>query len=344
MLNFFVLQNNTGSRYYRLIPQLRWLKEQGHKVILETVECPTIEQYIDWADVVILQMVFSKEIVDLIKSKGKKFIFECDDLVHNVPSTHYSYQETRGIANKVKWFFRLRHLLKNCDGFISTTKTLDWVYGRWAKKSLVFPNYCDIYHWLKEYKKNNTSQIRLLWAGSKSHNGDLAMLKPVIKRVLEKYPQVKFLYIGMGGIKTDNLYARFVYGDDFFDDLPNNRESLLPVDASVWPYVLSGLIADIAVAPLEKNYFNTFKSQCKYLEYGINQIPAVYSPHYTDVKDGETGLIANTPEEWFEKICLLIENEQLRKSMGKKAKEDIIKNYFMDNYLQTWQRFVEQWT
>jgi glycosyltransferase involved in cell wall biosynthesis len=341
-MNIFCLHNNTGSRYYRIVPQLKWMQARGHKVILETIDCSNIEQYLDWADVLILQMVLSKEIVDLARSKNKKIVFECDDLLHNVPKTHYGYKDTRGIKNKIKWFGRLFHLLKNCDGFISTTQTLDKLYGRWAKKSLVFPNYCDLTHWLKEEKENQSDYIRLLWAGSTSHTGDLQMLKPVINKILLKYPQVKFLYIGMGGINTDNLYAKFIYGEDFFSELPDNRESLLSVHASVWPYVLSGLMADIAIAPLEKNYFNTFKSQCKYLEYGINKIPAVYSRHhYTDVKEGNTGLLADTLDEWQEKISLLIENKGLRKLMGKEAQADIISNHFTENYLHIWQEFVE---
>ena len=213
-----------------------------------------------------------------------------------------------------------------------------------AKKSFVFPNYCDLNHWLKEYKPNKSDKIRLLQAGSISHVTDLLEIKPTLKKILLKnQDKVKFIYIGMGGIKSDNKMAEFIYGDDFWEGLPDNRESLLAVPGYVWPYKLASLGADLAVAPLQKNYFNRFKSCCKYIEYGINKIPAIYSGwHYKQVvKHGITGFLADTEEDWIRYAKILIENKKLRKEMGENAYNDIIQNYNINNYLGRYCDFIE---
>lgn len=342
-MKIYAIHNNTGSRYYRLVPQLKKMQEAGHEVILEAHNDKNIDAHLNWADVIIFQMVFDLTRVKRAKAIGKKVIFECDDLIHIVPKTHYEYENTRGIVNRIKWWSRIIPILIRCDGFISTNKYLNIKYGILAKKRFIFPNYADLNHWLKETKENPTDRIRLLWAGSTSHTGDLQMIKPVLKKILTKYPQVQFVYIGTGGIKTEDLNAKFIYGDDMFAELPDNRESLLPMTGKLYPYTLASIGADIAIAPLEKNYFNRFKSTCKGLEYGINKIPAVYSSwFYKDlIINGYNGFLADTEEDWITALSILIEDKQKRKQTGDNAQSFILKNYNIDNYLNEWQAFVE---
>lgn len=340
-IKILALHNGTGSRFYRLVPQLRFMQKLGHQVRLEKHDTAYIEQKIAWCDVLILQMVFSSEYVDIAKKLGKKVIFECDDLLHTVPKDHYNYEELKGMKG-LKLYWQCLKLFWKCDGFITTVPKLKRIYGWLAKKSLVFPNYVSLEHWLKENPKNHTKRIRLLFAGSTSHEGDLLWIKPIIKELLEKYKNLQFIHIGTGGVRTDDLYAKFVYGQDLFEGLPNNRESLLAVPSEVWPYILATLQADIAIAPVRNNYFNSFKSQCKYLEYGLNGIPGVYSKwHYSDVKHGETGLLADTPEEWKRQLEKLINDARLRARIGENAREDVIENFNINNFITEWQGFVE---
>ena len=150
-MKILAIHNGTGSRFYRLIPQLKWMQKEGHKVVLEKHDTEHIHQKIDWADVVIVEMLFSEELMKTIKSKGKTLIFECDDLIHTVPKDHYSYEETKGFK-KIAWLWRIYRTLRHCDGFISTTPGLTKLYGWIAKRSLMFPNYCSLEHWMKKPK------------------------------------------------------------------------------------------------------------------------------------------------------------------------------------------------
>lgn len=338
-MKIYAIHNGTGSKQYRLIPQLKAFQERGDEVILEKHDDKNMIEHIDWADIVIFQMVLSLEWIKYAKSKGKKVIFECDDLIHIVPKTHYAYKETKGIKNRLKYWWLFWRVFRLCDGFISTNKYLDRKYGWIAKKSFVFSNYCDISHWIRPYKGNTTEDIRLLWAGSTSHTGDLQMIQPVIRRIMDKYPQVKFIYIGHGGIQSDNLQAKFIYGEDIFNDLGGKRESLLSVPANIYPHILASLQADIAIAPLEKNYFNKFKSQCKFLEYAINKIPTVYSKwFYTDA----IGLKADTQDEWFIAISYLIENYSERKEMARNAYDEVLNKYDIRLYINKYINFIDE--
>lgn len=365
-LKILALHTDSGSRFYRINPQLRWMQKMGHQVRLERHDIEYLDQALAWCDVLILQMVFSPELVAQAKAMGKKVLFECDDLIHKTHALHYAYEETRTLRSRIKWLWRIWRVLRQCDGFIVSTPELKRAYGWMAKQTLVFGNYMELEHWLKEPVKNTSDRIRILWAGSTSHTGDLYWVKPIMAEILRRYPMVQFIYIGTGGVPTDDLYARFIYGDDMFEGLPKDRrESILPAPPNVYPYILSSLMADIAIAPLEKNDFNRYKTQCKYLEYALNGIPGVYSKwFYTDVKDyyaehlrgwrigGEmgadaaawalaTGVLADTPEEWIDALSLLIEDATLRRSIGENARQEVIKSYNFTDHAGRWQGFVE---
>jgi len=335
-----IIGNNTGSRFYRTIPQLKYLKSLGHEVFSVKHSDRNLREYIDNSDIVIFQMVLSLDLVQYAVKSRKRVFFECDDLIHRVPPKHYAYEETRGLKGLVM-LWNIYRILRLCDGFITTNKKLARIYGWMAKSSFVFPNYCSLEHWVKE-KKTQDKQIRILFAGSTSHDADLLWIKPVMKNILEKNPQVKFIYIGTGGIKTDDLYAKFIYGEDLFEGLPENRESLLPYPPEVYPYIFSSLMADIAIAPLEKNYFNSCKSTCKTLEYGINKIPGVYSEWFykSAIKDGNNGFLAKDEQEWAEKIQLLINDVNLRKQIGENAFNEVVQNNDMNKFVSEWADYV----
>lgn len=353
-MKILCLHTNTGSRFYRVNPQLRMMQNAGHEIRLERHDTQHFDQLLEWCDVLLLQMVFSVDLVKHAKKMGKKVIFETDDLIHKTHEKHYAYEETKGAWNQFKWLVRIFRVFSRVDGVIVSNKDLKKMYGWMCKRCFVFPNYMELEHWLKEPKKNHSSRVRILWAGSTSHTGDLHWVKPIMDKILKKYPQVQFIYIGHGGVPTDDLYARFIYGDDVFEGLNRDqRESMLPVPPNIWPYILPSLSADIAIAPLEKNEFNRYKTQCKYYEYGLNGIPGVYSRwFYKDVIDevtyendfqpgGSTGLLADTPEEWISALSLLIENATIRNKIGENARRVVIEKYNFSDHSRAWQGFVE---
>jgi len=338
MLKLLIIGNNTGSKYYRYIPGGRYLQDLGHQVMIADHDDKHLQERIEQSDVVLFQMAFSPELIRYAKRLGKRVVVEADDLLHRVGAEHYSHKELSGLGS-LRWYLRVWRCLWHADLFVTTTEELRRKYGWMCKRSAVWANRCDIAHWIKPERHNASDQVRILWAGSSSHTEDLRFIAPVMKRVLERHPEVKFLTIGHGGAPTDDLYTQFVYGDnDIFADLPKgSREMICPVPANVWPAVLAGIAADIAIAPLVKTEFSRMKSQCKFIEYGINGIPGVYAGwFYTDVNHGEDGLLADTPLQWEAAIELLITDVTYRRRLGVRARERILNDFDVRPHLKAW--------
>jgi len=93
---------------------------------------------------------------------------------------------------------------------------------------------------------------------------------------------------------------------------------------------------DIGLMPLIDNPRARGKCAFKALEYMGVGTPVVISPvgmNAEVIEDGVHGFFARTPEEWFEKLEILIKNPDLREEMGKKARQRVIELYsFEANY------------
>lgn len=148
--------------------------------------------------------------------------------------------------------------------------------------------------------KYQDGRIRLVWIGSASTVGYIRQLAPILQRLSGKYP---------------NLIVRMI--SDAFIDVEG-----VPMEKIVWTPQMRfrGLTeSDIGLAPLPDTPFTRGKCSFKVLEYSASGLPVVASPVGTNpdhVREGQTGFLVNSEQEWFEKLCLLIENEPLRTRMG----------------------------
>jgi glycosyltransferase involved in cell wall biosynthesis len=91
---------------------------------------------------------------------------------------------------------------------------------------------------------------------------------------------------------------------------------------------------DINLVPLEDNSFCQAKSELKFFEAGILGIPtvAVYNETFVGaIEDGVTGFLAKNKLDWTEKIGQLVADNNLRKTMGEKAREKTLKDYTNKN-------------
>jgi glycosyltransferase involved in cell wall biosynthesis len=68
---------------------------------------------------------------------------------------------------------------------------------------------------------------------------------------------------------------------------------------------------------------------------GIPVVASAVGMNNEIVKEGKNGFLVTTKQEWLEKLTLLIENEILRKQLGKQGRIDIETKYSNKIALQT---------
>jgi glycosyltransferase involved in cell wall biosynthesis len=173
----------------------------------------------------------------------------------------------------------------------------------------VIPNVLPVEGWeYPEPKVQREDKVVLGWAGSTSHIGDVRMIDDVVQQLLERYPYAEMAFAG--GPPEPEL-------------TPHPRIRRLPAtDIQHYPKLLEEF--DIGLAPLADTAFNASKSDLKFVEYSMLGIPSVVSklePFLRTVKQGENGFLAASAKDWLKHLGRLIENVELRRSIGARAQE-----------------------
>lgn len=348
-MKLYFLTNSTASRVWRMIPQARLMQRFGHEVQLDEYKGDIDMTKIAWADVVISEMVFDFRILYALEGTNKKLIYEVDDLQEITHRKHYAYKDTSGLHGWKRRAY-LYTFMSKCDSIIVTNEKLKkrytWLKYFGNKKEIyVLPNYMDMSFWDKPTHVNESGKTRIVWVGGSSHTIDLEYVKPVLKRVLEKYKDVVFVYMGHGGWSDpDSPFPEFNHGEHILKGLPREQLRMeYGIDWSQYPTKLSYLQGDIGIAPVVQNSFAEAKTPIKAMEYGINHMPCVASKFlYKDVIiHGKTGYLAETQEQFYEYLCKLIDDEKLRRDMGAAAYKHVRENFDISKHINKWRQVYE---
>lgn len=184
----------------------------------------------------------------------------------------------------------------------------------------VFPNTVvlnDYAHY--DVIRENPDEVRVLWQGGMSHYIDWYPLRDALKTVSEKYTNIKWIIWGE--------YFNWIH-----DVIPEDRVEWIKWTPNDGYKIRRGLLnIDINLCPLANNVFNWCKSAVKWYEGSIWKNPeatlaANVGPYKEEIVDGISGLLYNTEDEFVEKFSILVNNIELRKTLGANAKKWILKN------------------
>ena len=331
--------NSTASHIWRADGIARRMNERTEHEMAVTTHDQWNNDTIG-ANIVIMEMLTSHAMVETCKNMGAKVIYEADDVVID------AYGRERKNLMHIDKNFRSSAIetIRKCDAVTVATEAMKENYARFTDAPIyVLPILMDYQFYgipeVIEMPERNTDEIRIGWFGGKGHFEDLKMVLPAIKEVLERDKRVKFIYCGYGGMESDSLAMQAQWGEDVFKDIPRERREFVPgAPEDWWAHKHRFLDLDIGIAPLVDDYFSNSKCPTKWLEYSVFKTPAVCSkPVYSKVvKNGKTGLIANTTEEWKNHLLALVKDPILRQKIGTAASEDVRENHNLEDRWEEW--------
>jgi len=101
---------------------------------------------------------------------------------------------------------------------------------------------------------------------------------------------------------------------------------------------------DIQVIPRQDTYFNKAKSNLKFLESSMLEIPVIaqsfpdgLSPYEVDPEDAKYMILCRTQDEFVTAIRELSADKALRREMGRKAKEYVTEKYDIEKNAYKWE-------
>jgi len=283
-----------------------------------------------------------------LKDAGKKIVFDNDDTYKD-----YGGFKFTEFMNEERVKRGLKTLNKNLDTFIKeadlitcSTEFLKKEYENLNPNVVVLPNCIDPFYF-PEAQHNETEIIRIGITGSVGITADMEVLKPIIDHY-QNDKRVRLVLLSLPPEGENEIYKK-LYSEEYAYWNKTNIEwhSYVPYD-EYYEY-LNGLKLDMVIIPRFDSVFNRCKSNLKFLENSMLEIPSVCqsfsthdSPYEIDPEDTKYLLLAIDTESWIAQIETLIANKELRREMGRKAKEYATENYSIEKHAHLWKEAYEK--
>lgn len=307
---FLIQGYSVAASRYRVLQYLPYLEFKGVKVTVSLYP-RTLKANIQFFkilphyDIVFLQRKrFNQPRLGLLRRRANRIVYDFDD------SVMYRNAKNKDPISQTR-----------SRRFIQMVKASDFVIaGNDFLKSQVLPVHSNVEtiptpidqkrYALKDYGVKK-ERVTLGWIGDHGSIHYLEKMRPIFDRIGECYPHAELKIVC----------------DIFFD-----CEHIKVVKK---PWTLEEEVADlqsfdIGLMPLVDDPWSWGKCGLKIIQYQGVGVPVVCTPVGINrdlVEDGVNGFYALTPEEWEEKLSLLIEDSLLRERMGREGRRRVLGNY-----------------
>ncbi len=274
-------------------------------------------------------------LIDLAAALNKTVIYDVDDLIFD-PDIMKQYSSglkhlTSDIQRElIKGAEFYNKAIEQCPYIIGSTPSLCNVLASYDARIFLHRNGLDSENIPfiqpdsdknvnpdSDKRVNENKYITIIYgSGTKTHDADFKMITPAVLRIMGSYENVRLVIVGSLCISDefDNFGERVIkipaMGNQSYMELLKN--------------------AHISIAPLEQGIFMDCKSEIKWLEAAVFRVPSVVSNTATFreiIDDGKNGFLASSPDQWYDRLSMLLRDRCLRESIGKNALECAIKNY-----------------
>jgi glycosyltransferase involved in cell wall biosynthesis len=242
-----------------------------------------------------------------------RVIFDFDDAIYLTDS-----------AAHVEWLCRRAALVVVGNAFLAAQ------VRQWAKQTRVIPTLVDIPPAVPASASQGAARVGWLGSGY-------------------SIAETLFPFIPMFAQWQRELDFEFVIVSKPAPALP----AASPGDATLrWRFVpwrpgierdIAGLM-DIGVMPLVDTPYQRGKCGAKLLQYMAAGLPAIASPvgvNQTIVRDGETGFLADTAEDWRKALRLLIADPELRRRLGQAGRAACERDYSIEAGMPRWMEALD---
>lgn len=349
-MNILYVLNNimdftSGCHFYRYQQPSRELIKLGHQCIEITCNNP-LEDKIEWADVVVFSRAYSNDyegFYKLVKKKGKPVVYDLDDDVWQVVKENPAATAKQGIVGCANFF------IKKADAITVSTETLANVIRKKTKKPVFL---CHNGMNQDLFKRGLQNQLPVvMYSGSSSHYADLLTILPEIVRLSH---ETDFAFVLQGVVQAPIESSMFKYQKLVSWGIKHTDTTYHEEALKVWnllkqlkyfqhigfylpelhPKVVSSIAPDISICPLQDIEFNRSKSCIKFYEAALSGATTL-APNLMPYK-AEVDLTYTTPQEFYEGLKKLVNDESFRRKILKEQLKFVVDNRLIKNTITEW--------
>jgi glycosyltransferase involved in cell wall biosynthesis len=266
----------------------------------------------------------AERFVAMMHRHGLAVWFECDDdlFLHVEQQLTWDQEKLRQAREAI-------HTVKLCDGIIVSTPRLKTVVRHATGGEIpvaVCPNLLDWDWWrlIQKQAKRVVPPVTIGWAGARRQDADLAAMAEGWRRVAAAHPGVRFVVQGHCPPLVEEA-------------VPAGRLHYLPwIELAKYP---AGLVnIDIACCSVADTPFNQCKSIIKALEAGASgsAVVATSALYRQIIRHNDTGLIADTADEWAAGLGTLVADAQYRRVLARRLRRVVVERHNLQRSAGVW--------
>lgn len=319
------------TRRYRTLHPYEQLCLAGVACQCSHLMDPQLGEKLRSAQVVILHRVaydgYVARLLDGLKARGALVVLDTDDFLYDPAIMRWidspDFQDPVRARIYRQELLRHRQTLERCDGVTVSTDALAKMMEPFGLPVRVQRNAFSLEMLALSDKavgqrEPRSGRVVIGYAsGTRTHDRDFQMIRPALRRVLERYPEAE-LWL-MGDLDTGEAWEGLA-----------ERVKVFPRVA--WRDLPARLaLLDINLAPLvPESPFNQAKSEIKYMEAALVRVPTIASR--TDafahaIRSGENGFLAGSLEEWQAHLERLVSDAPAREAVGAAAHAHVLERY-----------------
>lgn len=223
-------------------------------------------------------------------------------------------------TNAAKWASSMQWgIFTACHAVQTTTEPLRDLFRQYNTEVALFPNQFGALPRYGDRKDKSTTRV---FFGAFNRREAWEPLIDVFNRVLARH---------------SNIAPVVVHDRAFFDALESDQKSFTE-KLDYEDYLRCLASCDIALLPLNDSFFNQHKSDVKFIEAGACRTAVIASPtvYSATVEDCQTGIIADTSEEWERALESLIVDKSERERLASNAFEYVMEHRLLANHVNSW--------
>lgn len=256
-----------------------------------------------------------------LRRHARRLLFDFDDAVF----LRDSYA-TRGLRHAGR-LNRFAATVRACDAVLAGNHFLRVQAMRWTERPRVhlFPTCVDPQRYSSSSAAKGCGALEMVWIGSSSTLQGLERNAPLLEEI---------------GARVPNLHLKLIC-DRF---LALNNLAVVPSPWSELTEAADLQAADVGISWIPDDDWSRGKCGLKVLQYMAAGLPVVANPvgvHVEMVHHGETGFLAETPDEWVRAIARLAADADLRRRMGEAGRRALEARYSVTAGLQRWQTLLD---
>jgi len=284
------------------------------------------------------------ELARLLKKINKKIVYDNDDTFKDDGGVKFN-----DFMDKERLEKGLKKINETLDAFIAeadlvtcSTEFLRQEYLKLNPNVVVLPNCIDPFYYDEPLRNEDPTVMRIGIVGSLGITADIDVLRPIVEHFKDD-KRVKFVLFSLPPLQHDKI-TRELYSEEykFWESMPIEWQPF--VDMQNYYDTLNNLRLDLMIIPRADTYFTRCKSNLKFLEASMFEIPVIAqsfptkdSPYEVNPEDKKHLILAATPEDFISEINFLIDNPPTRRRIGWEAKKYVVENYSIEKNAHLWE-------